>query len=328
MLDRALELLRRMDEFSQSRFRLEARYHHVLVDEFQDTSRAQWELVALLIQSWGEGSWRDEQARRSSSSATASSRSTDSVMQRQRCCRRRRGTSRPFGPPANPRRSITRSFRALPTLLAFVNELFCGDGRRGAVAGGRFTYTESDRFPRRTATRIARTRMHGTGSAGRDADTDPGPAEAIRQLGIAAANDPVVCAGAGGGRDRADSARGQRSRSQDRRAASGAAGDIGVLFRSRASHREFERELERRGVPAYVYKGLGFFDADETKDAMALIRLPRQPGVRPARGGVSALAFHPSIRRRAVRRWRRAWPAALMADTDDGSTGARIAGSG
>ena len=55
VLQRALDLLRRMDEFAQSRYRLESRYHHVLVDEFQDTSRAQSELVSLLIQSWGEG---------------------------------------------------------------------------------------------------------------------------------------------------------------------------------------------------------------------------------------------------------------------------------
>jgi len=55
LVERALALLAQMDEFAQSRFRLESRYHHVLVDEFQDTSRAQWRLVALLIQSWGEG---------------------------------------------------------------------------------------------------------------------------------------------------------------------------------------------------------------------------------------------------------------------------------
>jgi ATP-dependent helicase/nuclease subunit A len=48
-LARALALLEQMDEFARSRYRLEGRYHHVLVDEFQDTSRAQWTLVALLV---------------------------------------------------------------------------------------------------------------------------------------------------------------------------------------------------------------------------------------------------------------------------------------
>src|SRR5207248_6311259 len=53
--------------------------------------------------------------------------------------------------------------------------------------------------------------------------------------------------------------------------------DIGILFRSRESHREFEAALERRGVPTYVYKGLGFFDADEVQDAVALLRYLADP---------------------------------------------------
>ena len=56
-----------------------------------------------------------------------------------------------------------------------------------------------------------------------------------------------------------------------------APGDIAILFRSRDAHREFERALEARGIPAYVYKGLGFFDADEIKDLVALVRFLAAP---------------------------------------------------
>src|SRR4030095_9413684 len=48
-------------------------------------------------------------------------------------------------------------------------------------------------------------------------------------------------------------------------------GDIAILFRTRESHREFEEALERYGLPSYVYKGLGFFDAYELKDVLALL---------------------------------------------------------
>src|SRR5207244_9060987 len=44
LLERTLDLFGQMDEFAGSRYRLEARYRHVLIDEFQDTSRAQWDL--------------------------------------------------------------------------------------------------------------------------------------------------------------------------------------------------------------------------------------------------------------------------------------------
>ena len=61
--------------------------------------------------------------------------------------------------------------------------------------------------------------------------------------------------------------------------------DVAILFRSRDSHREFEAALERRGVPTYVYKGLGFFDADEMQDGVAVLRYLADPTVQSARRG-------------------------------------------
>ena len=55
------------------------------------------------------------------------------------------------------------------------------------------------------------------------------------------------------------------------------AADIAVLFRSRDSHREFEKALGRRGILTYVYKGLGFFEAEEIQDATALLRYLADP---------------------------------------------------
>jgi ATP-dependent exoDNAse (exonuclease V) beta subunit len=48
-------------------------------------------------------------------------------------------------------------------------------------------------------------------------------------------------------------------------------GDVAILFRTRESHRDYEQALEALGISAYVYKGLGFFDADEVKDVMAML---------------------------------------------------------
>jgi ATP-dependent exoDNAse (exonuclease V) beta subunit len=53
--------------------------------------------------------------------------------------------------------------------------------------------------------------------------------------------------------------------------------DIAILFRTKDSHQDFEKALERRGIPSYVYKGLGFFDADEIKDVLALLRYLAAP---------------------------------------------------
>jgi ATP-dependent exoDNAse (exonuclease V) beta subunit len=53
--------------------------------------------------------------------------------------------------------------------------------------------------------------------------------------------------------------------------------DIGILFRTKDSHREFEKALEHQRVPSYVYRGLGFFEADEIKDVLALLRYLAAP---------------------------------------------------
>jgi ATP-dependent helicase/nuclease subunit A len=255
VLQRAIGLLRQMDEFAQSRFRLEARYHHVLVDEFQDTSRAQWDLVSLLVQSWGEGL------------GLASEPSIFVVGDRKQSIYRFRDAEvsvlqqagryiEGLRTGSSPRQSITRSFRALPELLQFVNDLFEEIAADPPERPDDFSYGDADRFP---------------------VDPVP-PSHRGPALGIAVSNDPDECA-------RAVAVEIQRILQEDsvRDRQTGVPrqarpGDIAVLFRSRASHREFEQALETRGVPTYVYKGLGFFDADETKDLTALIRYLANPG--------------------------------------------------
>ncbi|CAN5699077.1 hypothetical protein BH18ACI5_BH18ACI5_27220 [soil metagenome] len=281
VLERALDLLRRMDEFSQSRFRLESRYHHVLVDEFQDTSRAQWELVSLLVQSWGEGL------------GLASNPSIFIVGDRKQSIYRFRDAEvavlheagryidglRATG---SARRSIARSFRAVPELLDFVNEL-CAEMAQSGERPEDFTYTDTDRFP---------PPVEGEGSR-------------TPVLGIAAAADPELAAAAVADeiqRIFRDEVVRDRKTGVARAATPG---DIAILFRSRTSHREFEQALATRAIPTYVYNGLGFFDTDEIKDASALLRFLAQPRsqlrasaflrsrlVRLSDGGLAALAPH------------------------------------
>ncbi len=260
VLERAVDLLGRMDEFSQSRYRLEGRYHHVLVDEFQDTSRKQWELVSLLVKAWGEGI------------GLASNPSIFIVGDRKQSIYRFRDAEvavlqeagrfiEGLRPGSSGRRSITRSFRAVPELLSFVNELFAEMGR-DARRPDDFKYDETDRFP------VEPVR-----------DPRGSCSEAVERavLGIAVAEDPVVCASAV-----ADEVTRVLREETVRDKQTGVArqakpGDIAILFRSRTSHREFEAALEARGIPTYVYKGLGFFDADEIKDMSALIRYLANP---------------------------------------------------
>jgi ATP-dependent helicase/nuclease subunit A len=294
VLERAVKLLRDMDEFAQSRFNIEARYRHVLVDEFQDTSRAQWELVAQLVRSWGEGSGAGADVLPPSifivgdrKQSIYGFRDADVAVLDEAAAfiaklRGQEGQD-------SARRAISVSFRAVPALLAFVNDLF-GVIDKAPARADAFRYEESDRFPIDDEIRLKADPTDerggtepcgGTGPCGvrlePDLGTEPCGVRLEPDLGmivadtVAAAADRVAAEIV-----RVLSTATVRDRTTGvRRGAQPA--DIAILFRSRDSHREFEKALERRGVCTYVYKGLGFFDAEEVQDGVAVLRYLADP---------------------------------------------------
>jgi len=149
LLLHARQLLGQMEEFAQSRYRLESRYHHVLVDEFQDTSRAQWDLVALLTKSWGEGAGLADSGPLHPTVFIVGDRKQsiyafrDAEVSMLREAARHLEGLRPDG---DVKRSISRSYRSVPQLLAFVNDL-CQDIDKAAGRPDAFQYEEEDRFP-------------------------------------------------------------------------------------------------------------------------------------------------------------------------------------
>lgn len=390
VLERAVKLLKDMDEFAQSRFRLEARYRHVLVDEFQDTSRAQWLLVAQLVRNWGEGF---------GVAADAIQPTIFIVGDRKQSIYGFRDADVSVLDDAaafvaglrdrdDPRRAISVSFRSRPQILSFVNDVF-GSMDKAEGRADRFRYDETDRFPIDSALTPGRADQDGldgalavqareaadtgtsadmgadTGAvggisqrdsgaldsvAGHDAPEHPSqgmaaqqtlpwvdeavaePVDSTQSLAGNVGDDRMGAPVSAAGDSRASSGRPPTSRddagldlslglvvaqsvSESAEAvAAEIAGllgrvtvrdralgtrrlakpsDIAILFRSRDTHREFEKALEQHGISTYVYKGLGFFDADEVQDAVALLRYLADP-----QSNLRAAAF---LRSRVVR---------------------------
>jgi len=282
VLERALRLLGQMDEFARSRYRLEARYQHVLVDEFQDTSRAQWELVSQLVRSWGEGFGAAHGAIPPSifivgdrKQSIYGFRDADVTVLDDAAA-----FIDALRPDSRARHAISTSFRAVPALLAFVNDLFdeIERGESDATRGrrDRFRYEGQDRFPIDVEVRLKPepTTAITADTRGVQLQLDlrvPDPlgivtGETVAETADKIAAEVVALLASSTVRDR---------RTGVARPVQPA--DIAILFRSRESHREFEAALEHRGVATYVYKGLGFFDADEVQDVMALIRFLADP---------------------------------------------------
>ena len=255
-LRQALGLLSQMDEFARSRYRLEGRYHHVLLDEFQDTSRAQWSLVAMLIRSWGEGSGIAEGAPLIPSIFVVGDRKQSiygfrdadvAVMDDAGVFVDGLRADR------DSRRAISKSFRSVPQLLAFINDVFA-EIEKDELRRDAFRFAEHDAFP--VEHPIPQSDALGVVTASSVADHADAVAVEIRRLldSKALVRDPAT---------------GERRPMTPK--------DVGILFRTKDSHQDFEKALERQRIPSYVYKGLGFFEADEIKDVLAVLRYLAAP---------------------------------------------------
>jgi ATP-dependent helicase/nuclease subunit A len=288
VLERAVQLLKDMDEFAESRLRLESRHRHVLVDEFQDTSRAQWELVRQLVKSWGEGFGAAADAIPPSifivgdrKQSIYGFRDADVAMVDEAAT-----FIDALRPDGSPRQAITVSFRSAPEILAFVNDVFgqiiAGDGANAARRDA-FRYGDSDRFPVESPVRLKpdttdvvdRVSVGDSGSVRLQPDhAGPDRDSAVQFI----AGDTVQHAADRVGDEIVRLLSGSTVRDRTTGVAREATpADIAILFRSRDSHRDFEAALDRRGVSTYVYKGLGFFDADEIQDAVAVLRYLADP---------------------------------------------------
>ena len=263
LLEHTLTLLGRMEEFSRSRYRLESRYEHVLVDEFQDTSRAQWNLVRQLVRAWSEGEGLSHGPIPPSIFIVGDRKQSiygfrDAEVTVLDLAARYIDALRP---ETSSRAAITRSYRSVHELLSFVNDVcasIVAESASSASSAARpdaFRYDEDDVFPRVEGAPSEPDAI-GVVMAGTDAAQAAAAADEIARLLIDGA---VV-------RDRQTGVRRPIT-----------PGDIGILFRTRESHALFETALGSRGIPYYVYKGLGFFDAGEVKDVLALIAYCADP---------------------------------------------------
>ena len=283
-----------MDEFAQSRFRLEARYRHVLVDEFQDTSRAQWELVAQLVAELGR---RLRRRRRRAPAVDLHRRRPQAVdlrlprRRRRRCSTKRRRSSRRCGRTDRRGGRFRSASARRREILAFVNDVF------GAI----------EKAPRSARTRSATTRR----SFPLELTSRTGPAARCRRPDDAAIRRSALVTLASSA-TRCSDGRGSRSPTKSSRLLSGARpsaiATTGVRARRRS--RPTSRSCSARATAIAIRGGArAARRLDLRLQGARLLRRRRDPGrgraaalsrrsaVGPARRGASAVAHRAAVGR-------------------------------
>ncbi len=260
----ATRLLSGLGEFSASRFRLEARYHHLLLDEFHDTSDHQWDLLRAVIAPWAAGmGLAAEEVQRVT--AGRLSRPTIFVVgdHKQSIYRFRdarveilhraeseiRSLGAP-GDPASPRVVLRWNFRSHHLLRRFVNRASHRIAEGSEVDRGAdwaFRYDEDDLLPEA-----------------------PGPEEERRS------GRPALAVGVGGSHE--DVAAGLARRIAALVQEDGVEPEaIALLARAGTRLPIYRTAVEELGIPTYLLKGADFFETSEIRDLRALCRYLARP---------------------------------------------------
>lgn len=266
-------MFRNLGEFSRSRFRLEARYHHLLLDEFQDTSDAQWELLQALMLPWthGEGLAAEEVRR-----------ATDGRLERptlfivgdhkQSIYRFRnarveilgqaeewidRELARPASLPPS-RLELQWNFRSVWRLRRFFNRA------SGAIAAESESQEGSDWAFRYDDTGDRLPEDEGP----KDRDSDP-------ELPVAVCVTPFEKGAARGAHEAAARRIAARIREIVDRGA--APEEVAILARAGSNLGIYREAVERVRIPTYLVKGWDFFSTSEVRDLTALCRFLARP---------------------------------------------------
>ncbi len=261
----ATRLLSGLGEFSASRFRLETRFHHLLLDEFHDTSDHQWDLLRAIIAPWRAGMGlaaeevqRATKGRLSGPTIFLVGDHKQSIYRfrdaRVEILSRAEREIASLGNPesgSGPARVVLRwNFRSHRLLRRFVNSAsreIAEEGGGDSAADWAFRYGEDDHLPENAAPREERRASRGPISVAVAGSHDEVAARIARRIEALVREDGVPPE------------------------------QIALLARAGKHLHTYREAVEARDIPTYLLKGAGFFDTSEIRDLHALCRFLARP---------------------------------------------------